>query len=60
MEAQRLEVAERQLKRMERRIRGLIAGWILSILGILVLGLITRTAFSGRVAPDVLTVHGIR
>jgi len=60
MESQRFEVMERQLKRMERRLRGVVAGWIMSILGILVFGLTTHTAFPGPVTPDVLTVHGIK
>ncbi len=60
MEAQRLEVLERKLKRMERLIRGVVAGWILSILGILVFGLITRPVFREPAPPRVLTVHGIR
>jgi hypothetical protein len=59
MEAQRLEVLERNLKRMERRIWGVVAGWILSILGVLVFGQITRPVSADPAPPRVLTVHGI-
>jgi hypothetical protein len=33
VESKRLETLERQLKHMERRIRGVVAEWILSVAG---------------------------